>query len=129
VTGACLAEAGYDVIYTDIDAARIAQLNNGIVPIYEHHLDKVLVSAGKAGKISYTADAGQAIRASDAIFICIGTPPKENGYSDLLRSTTSPVRLRRRRALQSSLSRKAPFRRAQAWSSGARSLPTLVAAA
>jgi UDPglucose 6-dehydrogenase len=57
VTGACLAEAGHDVVCTDIDAARIAQLNNGIVPIYEHHLDKVLVSAGKAGKISYTADA------------------------------------------------------------------------
>jgi UDPglucose 6-dehydrogenase len=83
VTGACLAEAGHDVVCTDIDAARIAQLNAGSVPIYEHHLEKVLVSARKAGKISYTADAGQAIRACDAIFICVGTPPKENGDADL----------------------------------------------
>ena len=53
------------------------------VPIYEQHLDKVLDSARKSGKISYTADAGEAIRASDAIFICVGTPPKENGEADL----------------------------------------------
>jgi UDPglucose 6-dehydrogenase len=83
VTGACLAEAGHDVICTDIDSDRIAQLNAGKVPIYEHHLDKVLAAARKAGKISYTADAGEAIRNSDAIFICVGTPPKENGDADL----------------------------------------------
>src|SRR5580658_7860426 len=83
VTGACLAEAGHDVICTDIDAERIAQLQSGIVPIYELHLDKVLESARKSGKISYTANAGDAIRASDAIFICVGTPPKENGEADL----------------------------------------------
>jgi UDPglucose 6-dehydrogenase len=83
VTGACLAEAGHDVICTDIDAERIAQLQSGIVPIYELHLDKVLESALKSGKISYTANAGDAIRASDAIFICVGTPPKENGEADL----------------------------------------------
>ena len=83
VTGACLAEAGHDVICTDVDHERIAKLNAGEVPIYEHHLDEVLESARKAGKISYTADAGEAIRASDAIFICVGTPPKENGEADL----------------------------------------------
>ena len=47
VTGACLAEAGHDVICTDIDAERIAQLQSGIVPIYELHLAKVLESARK----------------------------------------------------------------------------------
>ena len=52
VTGACLAEAGHDVICTDIDAGRIAQLKAGQVPIYEQHLDKILASAGKSGKIS-----------------------------------------------------------------------------
>ena len=83
VTGACLAEAGHDVICTDVDAERIAQLQSGSVPIYERHLDKILASARKAGKISYTSDAGEAIRASDAIFICVGTPPKENGDADL----------------------------------------------
>jgi len=53
------------------------------VPIYEHHLEEILTSARKAGRISYTADAGEAIRAGDAIFICVGTPPKESGEADL----------------------------------------------
>jgi UDPglucose 6-dehydrogenase len=83
VTGACLAEAGHDVICTDVDTERIAQLQAGNVPIYEHHLDSVLESVRKSRKISYAADAGQAIRAADAIFICVGTPPKENGDADL----------------------------------------------
>ena len=83
VTGACLAEAGHDVVCTDIDAERIAQLQAGNVPIYEHHLDTVLESVRKSGKLSFTADAGEAIRASQAIFICVGTPPKENGDADL----------------------------------------------
>jgi UDPglucose 6-dehydrogenase len=83
VTGACLAEAGHDVVCTDIDRERIAKLNAGGVPIYEHHLDKILASAHKAGKISYTSDAGEAIRAGEAIFICVGTPPKDSGEADL----------------------------------------------
>src|SRR6266404_9689603 len=83
VTGACLAEAGHEVMCTDIDAARIAQLNAGGVPIYEEHLDAVLVSAKKAGRTSYTSDAAEAIRFGDAIFICVGTPPREDGSADL----------------------------------------------
>jgi UDPglucose 6-dehydrogenase len=83
VTGACLAEAGHDVICTDIDAGRIAQLKAGQMPIYEQHLDNILVSAGRSGKISYTADAGEAIRFGDAIFICVGTPPRPDGSADL----------------------------------------------
>jgi len=83
VTGACLAEAGHEVICTDIDEQRIAQLQAGGVPIYEHHLDKILESARSAGKISFTSNAGEAIRSGDAIFICVGTPPKENGEADL----------------------------------------------
>jgi len=83
VTGACLAEAGHNVVCTDIDSERIAKLNAGGVPIYEHHLDKILASAHKAGKISYTSDAGEAIQAGEAIFICVGTPPKDSGEADL----------------------------------------------
>ncbi len=83
VTGACLAEAGHEVVCTDIDRERIAKLNGGGVPIYEEHLDQILMSARKAGRISYTADAGEAIRAGDAIFICVGTPPKDSGEADL----------------------------------------------
>jgi len=83
VTGACLAEAGHEVVCTDIDRERIAKLNAGGVPIYEEHLEQILASAHKAGRISYTADAGEAIRAGDAIFICVGTPPKDSGEADL----------------------------------------------
>jgi UDPglucose 6-dehydrogenase len=83
VTAACLAEAGHELICTDVDTERIAALNAGILPIYECHLDALLISAGKAGRISYTTDAGAAIRSGDAIFICVGTPPKENGEADL----------------------------------------------
>ena len=83
VTGACLAESGHQVVCTDIDGERIAKLNAGEVPIYEEHLDRILASAQRAGRISYTADGGEAIRAGDAIFICVGTPPKESGEADL----------------------------------------------
>jgi UDPglucose 6-dehydrogenase len=83
VTGACLAEAGHEVICTDIDGDRITKLKAGGVPIYEEHLEQILASARKAGRISYTADAGEAIRAGEAIFICVGTPPKDSGEADL----------------------------------------------
>jgi UDPglucose 6-dehydrogenase len=83
VTGACLAEAGHDVVCTDIDAQRIAQLQSGRVPIYERYLEQILASTRASGKISYTSDAGEAIRGGDAIFICVGTPPKPNGEADL----------------------------------------------
>src|SRR5260370_35666391 len=83
VTGACLAEAGHEVVCRDIDRERIAKLNAGGVPIFEHPLDQILASARKAGRISYTADVGEAIRAGDAIFICVGTPPKDSGEADL----------------------------------------------
>ncbi len=83
VTGACLAEAGHEVVCTDIDGDRIAKLKAGGVPIYEQYLEEILASARKAGRISYTADAGEAIRAAEAIFICVGTPPKESGEADL----------------------------------------------
>jgi UDPglucose 6-dehydrogenase len=83
VTGACLAAAGHEVICTDIDEKRIDQLKAGKVPIYEEHLDEVLKRAAAEQKISYTSNAGEAIRAGDVIFICVGTPPKESGAADL----------------------------------------------
>jgi UDPglucose 6-dehydrogenase len=83
VTGACLAEAGHEVVCTDINTERIAQLNADGIPIYEQHLGEILASARKSGKISYTANIGDAIRAGDAIFICVGTPPKDSGEADL----------------------------------------------
>ena len=83
VTGACLAAAGHEVHCTDIDEKRIDQLKAGKVPIYEEHLGEVLKRAEAEKKIFYTAEAREAIRAGEVIFICVGTPPKESGEADL----------------------------------------------
>jgi UDPglucose 6-dehydrogenase len=83
VTGACLAAAGHEVFCTDIDSKRIDLLNEGKVPIYEEHLDEVLKRARAEKKISFSANGGEAIRAGEVIFICVGTPPKDSGEADL----------------------------------------------
>jgi len=83
VTGACLAEAGHEVVCTDNDAAKIALLNAGQIPIYEPHLDELLAKNRQEGRLSFTDDASKAIQGSTAVFICVGTPPLENGDADL----------------------------------------------
>ena len=83
VSGSCLAEAGHNVIATDNDAARIASLQAGKIPIYEPLLDKVLESVVREGRLRFTADCAEAVRSSDVIFICVGTPPTETGEADL----------------------------------------------
>src|SRR6267143_2628034 len=83
VTGTCLAEAGHQVVCTDNDPQRITALKAGVVPIYEPHLDAMLAANHRSQKLSFTSDAGEAVRAGEAIFICVGTPPLENGEADL----------------------------------------------
>jgi UDPglucose 6-dehydrogenase len=83
VTGTCLAELGHHVVCTDNDRERITSLKAGVVPIYEPYLDAILAANCRAGRLSFTTDAGEAVRAGDAIFICVGTPPLENGEADL----------------------------------------------
>ena len=60
VTGACLAEAGHEVICTDNDSERIATLKAGVIPIYEPYLDALLVSNVKANGLSFTCDSASA---------------------------------------------------------------------
>jgi len=83
VTGSCLAEAGHEVIATDVDSARIGMLNVGRLPIYEPGLDRVMESASAAGRLRFTSDCAEAARVADAIFICVGTPPLDSGEADL----------------------------------------------
>jgi UDPglucose 6-dehydrogenase len=83
VSGSCLAEAGHDVVATDNDASRIATLQDGKIPIYEPNLDKVLDAVVREGRLRFTADCAEAVRAADIIFICVGTPPTESGEADL----------------------------------------------
>jgi len=83
VTGTCLADAGNHVVCVDIDAAKIALLNAGGVPIYEPGLEALVASNRAAGRISFTTDIAAAVDHADVIFVAVGTPPDENGSADL----------------------------------------------
>lgn len=83
VTGCCFAEVGHEVICTDNDAAKLKVLESGRLPIYEPGLDKVITKARKKKLLSFSASAAKTIKASDAIFICVGTPPLPDGDADL----------------------------------------------
>ncbi len=83
VTGACLAEMGHEVVCSDNDADKIDILNRGDLPIYEPHLDDIVAHNRQLRRLSFTADLAAAVRFGDAIFICVGTPPMEDGDADL----------------------------------------------
>ncbi len=83
VTGTCLAEVGNQVACVDIDAAKIDGLKRGEIPIYEPGLDEMVVANHRAGRLSFTTDAAEAIARRELIFIAVGTPPDEDGSADL----------------------------------------------
>ncbi|HKM91594.1 MAG TPA: UDP-glucose/GDP-mannose dehydrogenase family protein [Candidatus Acidoferrales bacterium] len=83
VTGACLAAIGHRVTCVDSDTERVRALLAGQIPIYEPHLEELIAGARSAGRIEFSGDLAAAVAASDAIFICVGTPPLENGEADL----------------------------------------------
>ncbi|HEY7856019.1 MAG TPA: UDP-glucose/GDP-mannose dehydrogenase family protein [Terriglobales bacterium] len=82
-TGACLAAIGHDVICTDADAAKIANLNQGKLPIFEERLPEVIAAAVAAGRLRFTSDGNAAIAAAETVFICVGTPPDADGKANL----------------------------------------------
>jgi UDPglucose 6-dehydrogenase len=83
VTGACFAEFGVNVTCVDIDAEKIARLNEGDIPIYEPGLDQIVSKNKQAGRLHFTTDIGAAVGQSLVIFLAVGTPPKEDGSADL----------------------------------------------
>ncbi len=83
VTGTCFAEMGNDVICMDIDAAKIDELKNGIIPIYEPGLEEMVKRNVKEERLLFTTDIGQAVKNSLFCFIAVGTPPGEDGSADL----------------------------------------------
>jgi UDPglucose 6-dehydrogenase len=68
---------------TDNDADRIATLQAGRLPIFEPNLETLIASNCKEGRLSFSSDVQEAARVNDVIFICVGTPPLENGEADL----------------------------------------------
>ena len=83
VTGACLSYLGHHVTCVDTDASKISKLARGESPIYEPHLEELLGLAAQRGGIRFTTDLGEAVAASEAIFIAVGTPPLPTGEANL----------------------------------------------
>ena len=82
-TALCFAEIGYDVIAVDCDSARIEQLRAGAAPFFEPGLAELLKKQIKRDKLRFTDDLAGAVRDATILFICVGTPQRENGEADL----------------------------------------------
>ncbi len=83
VTGACLAELGNDVFCLDVDAKKIALLNNGGIPIHEPGLEEVVARNRAAGRLQFSTDIAASVAHGTLQFIAVGTPPDEDGSADL----------------------------------------------
>lgn len=81
VTGACFAALGHDIIFVDIDPAKVAAINAGRAPIYEPGLDELLQK--HSSKIVATGDLADAVYRTEVTFICVGTPSRQDGSIDL----------------------------------------------
>ena len=83
VAGTCFAESGNDVVCVDIDAEKVARLQQGRIPIYEPGLEELIKRNVAEGRLAFTTDLAAAVRQSLICFIAVGTPPGENGSADL----------------------------------------------
>lgn len=84
VSGACFSEFGTDVVCVDKDAAKIARLEKGEIPIFEPGLDVLVANNRAAGRLSFTTDLAAAVAEADAVFIAVGTPTgRTGGEADL----------------------------------------------
>jgi len=83
VSGTCFSEMGNDVICVDIDAERIQSLKQGIIPIYEPGLEKMVLENYHKGTLNFTTNIKEALEKSDICFIAVGTPMGEDGSADL----------------------------------------------
>ncbi|MBR9978035.1 MAG: UDP-glucose/GDP-mannose dehydrogenase family protein [Bacteroidetes bacterium] len=83
VSGTCFAENGNHVICVDNDPKKLEKLRNGQIPIYEPGLHTLYERNFRDGRLSFTDDLEEAVLASDIIFLCLPTPPMEDGSADL----------------------------------------------
>lgn len=83
VTGTCFAENGNHVTCVDIDANKVEKMKNGIIPIYEPHLDVLFERNIKQNRLVFTTNLEDAIKDATIIFLALPTPPGEDGSADL----------------------------------------------
>jgi len=84
VSGACFADFGHTVTCIDKDAAKIARLKDGVMPIFEPGLEDLVARNTREERLFFATEAAQAVRAADAVFIAVGTPSRRgDGHADL----------------------------------------------
>ena len=85
MTAATLADKGHDVVCMDVDKTKVAQLQKGVMPIYEPGLDKMIQRNMHKGKerIVFSSSLSNAMAGKDIVFICVGTPSNEDGTTNL----------------------------------------------
>jgi UDPglucose 6-dehydrogenase len=83
VAGACLADAGNHVLCLDVNAAKVAQLNSGGLPIFEPGLEPIVRRNRAAGRLVFSTDVAASVAHGELQLIAVGTPPDEDGSADL----------------------------------------------
>ncbi len=83
VTGTCFADTGNNVTCVDIDEKKINKLNQGTPTIFEPGLERLLKTNVKEGRLHFTTNIENAVKDSLLIFLCLPTPPNEDGSADL----------------------------------------------
>ena len=80
---ACFAALGHHVRCVENDAQRLSSLHEGVIPIFEPGLDALVAEGVEAGRLLFTSDIAEAVCGADAAFLCVGTPPRDDGHPDL----------------------------------------------
>ncbi len=83
VAGTCFADSGHSVVSVDVDEKKIAQLRAGETPIFEPGLSEILGKNIAAERLTFSTDLAAAVKASEVVFIAVGTPQGEDGNADL----------------------------------------------
>ena len=83
VSGSCLADVGNEVLCVDVNAERVAALNEGEIPIFEPGLSGVIKRNLESGRLRFTTDAAEAVAHGELQFVAVGTPPAADGSADL----------------------------------------------
>jgi UDPglucose 6-dehydrogenase len=83
VTAAGLAELGHQVTGTDKVLDKIEKISGGAIPIYEPGLDEILSANVKQNRLVFSPDLDRTIKESDVIFVCVGTPQRQDGSADM----------------------------------------------